>query len=380
MQSPTLTPLVHFAGIALGLLLVLLLVTRHQGTRAANRWLAAFVSCLALLWTGDLLVETRAVLAWPWTSHSTDWMIFLVGPCLWMYVRRLTQHRTPSFLVWLVHAVPAATIFCLLVPFYFLPAATKVEIIAGELAQRDDSLNLPLLAAAVQAMAYWIACLLLLRRFTATLRESNSARAQRNLKWLHMMLWVTLGMWVIWALAIVLHAPWSPWLHAVTVVPGLYVLAFLGLRQPEALVDAEEDRKSSVAGARYARSGLDRVRAQELMQRLDSVMSMEKPWLESELTLAGLATRCGFSAHNLSQLLNEGIGSSFFDYINSRRVDEVKRCLLDPAYADQSILQIALASGFSSKTAFNTAFRQHTRITPSEFRRRVLGGVRPQST
>jgi AraC-like DNA-binding protein len=107
----------------------------------------------------------------------------------------------------------------------------------------------------------------------------------------------------------------------------------------------------------------------ELLARLDTVTRLEKPWLEPDLTLAGLATRTGLSQHNLSQLLNEELGKSFFDYVNQHRVEEVKRCLLDPAYASQTILEIALASGFSSKTAVNSAFRQHTGTTPSQFRR-----------
>ena len=86
--------------------------------------------------------------------------------------------------------------------------------------------------------------------------------------------------------------------------------------------------------------------------------------------IADLSARAQLSPHNLSQLLNEEIGKSFFDYINAQRVEEVKRCLLDPAYGSQTILEIALAAGFSSKTAFNSAFREHASMTPSEFRRR----------
>jgi len=378
MQPLTLVSLIHFAGVALGLLLVLLLLTRRNGNAAANRWLAAFVSCLALLWTGDLLEETRTVLAWPWAAHTTDWLIFLLGPCVWMYVRRLTGLQTPGFLLWLVHAVPAGLILYLLMPFYLLPAATKVHIVADELSQRGDSLNLAVLAAVIQAMGYWIASLIRLQKFNAFVRERYSCVAPHELKWLHVMLSVTLGMWVIWAAEIVFRSPWSQWLRTVTVVPGLYLLAFLGLRQSVAFVDADS-QKASTSSARYARSGLDRERVPELLERLDGVMRLEKPWLESAVTLADLATRCGLSPHNLSQLLNEELRTNFFDYINSRRVDEVKRCLADPAFDNQTILQIALASGFSSKTAFNTVFRQRVGTTPSEFRNRARRELRSQS-
>ncbi len=103
-------------------------------------------------------------------------------------------------------------------------------------------------------------------------------------------------------------------------------------------------------------------------------MRTEKPWLESDLTLGQLAERAELTPHNLSQLLNAGLGLSFFDYINAQRVAEVRRCLEDPAYDGQTVLQIALDSGFSSKTAFNVTFRQQTGETPSDYRRRVRNG------
>jgi len=189
------------------------------------------------------------------------------------------------------------------------------------------------------------------------------------------MLSITLLMWIIWVIGLLLLEPWSAVLGAVAVVPGMYLLAFFGLRQPEVFLDEESPATPAAASAtpastpRYARSGMDRERVPEFLARLENVMRTEKPWLESDLTLADLAARAQLSTHNLSQLLNEEIGKTFFDYVNAQRVEEVKRCLLDAAYDSQTILDIALASGFSSKTAFNSAFRQHASTTPSQFRR-----------
>jgi len=179
-----LPPLIHFACAALGLLLALLLLWRRAGNRAANRWLAGYISCLTLLWIGDLLEETRSTLVLPWASHATDWLIFLVGPCLWMYVRRLTLQQRSSVLSLLLHAAPAAALLGLLTPFYVLSAAAKVEIIKGELAAPWDFLNWPLLIAAAQIMGYWVASLFALRRFNTALREHYSALDERSFDWL----------------------------------------------------------------------------------------------------------------------------------------------------------------------------------------------------
>jgi len=59
---------------------------------------------------------------------------------------------------------------------------------------------------------------------------------------------------------------------------------------------------------------------------------------------------------------------SFFEYINRLRVTESQRCLADPAFDGQSILEIGLAAGFNSKAAYNAAFKRFSDTTPSQYR------------
>src|SRR5262245_40558395 len=100
-MQPSLAALFDFAAITFGLFVVLLLLGSRRGNREANRWLAAYVGCLTLLSAGDLSRDGRWVLDYPQLAAVTDWLIFLVGPCLWMYVRRLTMHEKPTFARWL---------------------------------------------------------------------------------------------------------------------------------------------------------------------------------------------------------------------------------------------------------------------------------------
>jgi AraC-like DNA-binding protein len=77
----------------------------------------------------------------------------------------------------------------------------------------------------------------------------------------------------------------------------------------------------------------------------------------------------GISSRHLSQLLNERLGMSFFDYVNRLRVDEVKRLLSEPKLADRSILDLAFEAGFSSKSSFNSIFKRFTGQSPTAYRR-----------
>lgn len=75
----------------------------------------------------------------------------------------------------------------------------------------------------------------------------------------------------------------------------------------------------------------------------------------------------------LSQIINERLKQNFVDFINTYRVEEAKRKLLAPHKSHYSVLAIAEEAGFNSKSSFNSVFKKHARMTPSEFRK-AFGG------
>ena len=74
----------------------------------------------------------------------------------------------------------------------------------------------------------------------------------------------------------------------------------------------------------------------------------------------------------LSFVLNHGLGTSYGDYINERRVADAQRRLADPAYAHLSVLAVGLDAGFASKSTFNRVFKERAGETPSAYRARVI--------
>jgi len=96
-------------------------------------------------------------------------------------------------------------------------------------------------------------------------------------------------------------------------------------------------------------------------------MASEKPYLKSDLRLAELADRLSVSTNLLSQLLNQQMETTFFDFINQYRVAEAQKRLTDPNYQHLTYLAIAYEVGFSNKASFNRIFKKHTGMTPSTF-------------
>ena len=69
----------------------------------------------------------------------------------------------------------------------------------------------------------------------------------------------------------------------------------------------------------------------------------------------------------LSELINNGIGLNFNDFINHYRVEDVKEKLKNGIHNQKTLLGIALDSGFNSKATFNRAFKKSTSLSPKDF-------------
>jgi AraC-like DNA-binding protein len=72
----------------------------------------------------------------------------------------------------------------------------------------------------------------------------------------------------------------------------------------------------------------------------------------------------------VSQAINDGMKKNFYDLVNSYRVEEAKRLLMDEKNNNFTILSVGFEAGFNSKTTFNTVFKKFTGLTPTEFRAR----------
>lgn len=83
------------------------------------------------------------------------------------------------------------------------------------------------------------------------------------------------------------------------------------------------------------------------------------------LSLEQVADLAGFSKYHFTRLFKQYTDTSFYKYLNQKRIDYAKTLLLDP---DLSVIDVALQCGFSSLSAFLRMFKQLNKCTPTEFR------------
>lgn len=79
-----------------------------------------------------------------------------------------------------------------------------------------------------------------------------------------------------------------------------------------------------------------------------------------------ISARLGITERHLRRLLNEHLGVSPSQYVQTRRLLFAKQLLTD---TDLAVADVALMSGFGSVRRFNTAIKQAYRLTPTDIRK-----------
>jgi AraC-like DNA-binding protein len=377
-------------GAAQGLFLAVLLATKRNNS-AANKILA-----VAMLSFSASILESLAYAGgwyrdWPHIIGAAKPLIFVFGPILYLYALAVTLGGHTFRKRWLRHFIPAGLVALYFAPFYLSRGTTKIAFVEDLMRNGPpldvvviDNLQYP------HGILYVVLTILLLRRHRAALRETHSNVEQINLLWLRNL---TVGIVAVWALATVLHVmdlvgltagAIEPMLTPLAVSIMVYAIGYAGWRQPEIFHQVpprvplvpDIERPQAIAAIEplvsadqsYEKSGLTQAQAAAHLAQLQRVMEKKQLYKNSLLTLQELADELSISPHHLSQVINTGLGKNFYDFVNGYRVEEIKRRLRDPKSAHLTILAIALDAGFNTKSSFNTFFKKHTGLTPSQYR------------
>ena len=129
---------------------------------------------------------------------------------------------------------------------------------------------------------------------------------------------------------------------------------------------AGSGHEAEAVATKYARSALDAPARSRIRRKLAEAMTTRGLHRDNRVTLRALCESLKENPHYVSQVINQDLATNFYDLIKKHRVEDAMTALVTEP--DKSVLDIALAVGFNSKSTFNAAFRQYAGMTPREYR------------
>ena len=296
-----------------------------------------------------------------------------MAPALYLSVLYFTSPDKKFRALELLHFVP--------VPLFALFALTPIIPISFKNALEQYILQTAHIHPAflvfgspiAQVITYWILAWIRLGQHKNNVKLFSSSSQPIDLWWLRYLLIglaLMVFLWLNTILGIGVISSITPFGYLFAV----YFIAYFSLKQEEIFafdnksvieikeIIREEETKTPPKQPRIPDSefGLQK-------QKLENLMSFEKPFLNPTLGLPDLAARVKVTSHDLSYLINEGFGENFYQFVNRYRVEEAKRLLHSKEHQHLNMLGIAYESGYNSKTTFNTTFKKLTGLSPSEY-------------
>lgn len=241
----------------------------------------------------------------------------------------------------------------------------------------SDNANLSLVLNAlviIQAFYFIVLSYIKIQKHKQRIRLFSSNTFQIDLKWLELIILAIFTLVAFIGIYNLLFVEADLNLFAnIVSLSIVYFIAYNSLKQKEIFLLDENERNLIISSEEQTETNKrklitdDELKSQK--EHLIKLMDDQKPYLDSELSLAQLAELMNFTPHQLSYLINAAFEESFFWFVNRYRVQRVKELLLDKENEHLTILGIAFESGFNSKTSFNTTFKKISGQTPSEFKK-----------
>lgn len=292
----------------------------------------------------------------------------LIAPLLWLAVRETVEPQRPSW-----RALVGAHFWPILVGTIFTLPLLFVNTWGSQLSHwmpADSILHGRVVHTCMLGCIgiFAVQVPLYLQRCRRLLEGADPTAVPR---WLPVLFVIVFTTWVLGLLRtahcmMIGQSAGFPLLFATIEVVVAMAAFYLLVRRSALAVEDQTAPVLAVERPKYAKSELSAVARQRIGSKLEHAFQVDQAYRDSDLTLAALSERVGEKSHHVSQVINRDYGTKLSGLLSELRVAAARRALIEQP--DLTVLEIALAVGFNSKSTFNASFRKSVGMTPSEFR------------
>jgi AraC-like DNA-binding protein len=133
--------------------------------------------------------------------------------------------------------------------------------------------------------------------------------------------------------------------------------------------DESNKEQAETEKTKYQKTPLSQAHVSQILTKLKDDTLLESVIFDNALCLTRFAKHLGEKPQYISQVLNQTMNLSFYDFVSQKRLKHVVSQLKKPH--KNTILELAFEAGFNSKSTFNTAFKAHFNCTPSQYKKNI---------
>ncbi|MGE5350702.1 MAG: helix-turn-helix domain-containing protein [Acidobacteriota bacterium] len=298
---------------------------------------------------------------------------FLWGPTFYLYVKSLVYNDSKLKWPQLYHFSPFILFFVLSLVSFIPFGAEEKKFVLKNLTYAFTGFHLDSIIR-MQVLFYIIQSVRVYFTLQKKIKESCSSVSKESISWIRFLIaGFTVSFFVSAPIVLINLYIFNNQAFLTKLMIMLpyciyfNIIFFKAWFQPGIFAGAEVNIK-------YKSSKLTKEEAEGLINKLNSYIVLNKPYLKPDLTLNQLAGALDIPPRILSQIINEYFSHNFYDYINRLRIEESKQMLLDTS-CKKTVLEILYAVGFNNKSAYNIAFKRATNLTPTEYRKKMVSGL-----
>lgn len=352
---------------------------------ASDKWLAGFIG-LCVLYISPFMLGYAGWYSLALYRNILFYLplqqLLLIGPVLYIYTRSLLN---PSFRVSrkeALHFVPA-----LLYNLAMFVVFLNDRVVQSDYFFYADGRDMDLdpwyqWAGWISMVVYLVLSIRYYNRYRRAVFDTYSFAEALLYRWMQQFLIAFLGILILRALFFVLNPEWGEFgskfwyylsfsalfnyigfrgfIHSVQVEAGTKAFDF---EREKARIPPLIEQEASAEETKT----VDIKNLPELLEKLEDYMQDRSAYKNPKLTLSDVAAELETNPKVISTIVNTQFGMNFNDWVNTYRVESVKRMFARDLHKEQTILSIALEAGFNSKSTFNRAFKKHTGATPVRY-------------
>jgi len=344
----------------------------NRGNARANRYQAIWLITLSLCLLDYLFKGGGIYLEYPNSIYLLS-PLWSLSPVFYYFYfcefngnsRSITRH-------WF-HFIPFAAAIIVFAPFILLPADEKVALVLEQTINDASYIrnwrNTISVIYVFQGLFYSALVIRVLSRNIAEVLNLSASPSVLQGMWVRRLVFCYTG-YLLLELIYGLVAP-SPELSEMLVAlilaicaSVIHLVGWVAIAQPEQIfpqiTEVDEVVSSSPPDVHFGD-------AQVTKSQLTRLIQSRELYKIPDLQVSSIAAEMNMSTRNLSRFINQEMQTTFFDLINTYRVDEACQRLSQEELG--SILDVAMNSGFQSKSSFNRIFKKQKGITPTAFRK-----------